>query len=65
MSTMAQLAPTIAQSGLLGGQEQPMQAPQFMPQAGTGNQTLTALAQPQNTAQEAEQRKQRRYGLLG
>lgn len=58
------------QTGLLGGQEQPIQAPMPMQQVGTGSQIMASLAQGNQQAtqelQAADQaRKQRRRGLLG
>lgn len=69
--TAAPFASAVGQSGLLGGQDQQMQAPQMQPQMVSGEQTLAALVQQgaertqSELAQSAQERKKRRVGLLG
>jgi hypothetical protein len=65
LEPLGKAAGQVAQSGLLGGQEQPIQG-QPVQQGQGGSQVLAQLAQQNdNIAQEADLRKKRRQGLLG
>jgi hypothetical protein len=70
VSKVGKPAMQVAQSGLLGGDEQPIQPSPIVQAPMTGNQTLAALAQQGSGYQDqlamAEQeRRKRRQGLLG